>query len=177
MHQNLWDAYYATVVPNAAGYPMVLASNSSVIAAAVSAGSSNVPLALTYQAPAGNAFLPEPQWPAVVFTLANGAADTSITTQVTGFNPQVTYAIPGNTYPGTFQLLNIAVTIDKNATPGVRGVVIVPAGQAFSSAITPWPAAPPVVRTGPSNPCVRRGRRERSAFPPPPPPPPPRCPL
>lgn len=150
MHQNLFDAYYATVVPNPVGFPMVLASNSSVIAATVSAGSSNVPLALTYQAPAGNAFLPEPQWPAVVFTLPNGDADTSVTTQVTGFNPQVTYAIPGNTYPGTFQLLNIAVTIDKNATPGVRGVVIVPAGQAFSSAITPWPAALAVI--GPSNP-------------------------
>lgn len=152
MHQNVWDAYYGTVVPNPVGVPMVLASNSSIIAATVGAGSSNVPLALVYAAQAGAAFLPEPQWPSIVFTLPNGAPDTSITTQVTGYTPQVNYAVPGNTLPSTSQLLNIAVTVDKNAPPGVRGIVIVPAGMAFSSSITPWPAALVVGTTGVVNP-------------------------
>jgi hypothetical protein len=141
MHQSLWDAYYGTVVQNPVGFPMVLASNSSVIAATVKAGDQNVPIALTYAAPTANASLPDTMWPTVIFTLPDGSADASITTEVVGFVPQVTYAVPGNTFPSTSQLLNLKVSIAANAPQGVRGCVIVPAGQAFSSAITPWPAA------------------------------------
>jgi hypothetical protein len=149
MHQSLWDAYYGTVVQNPVGFPMVLASNSSVIPASVKAGDQNVLIALTYSAPTGNAFLPDTMWPTVLFTLSDGSIDGGITAEVVGFQPQVTYAVPGNTYPSTSQLLNLKVTIAANAEPGVRGCVIVPAGQAFSNSITPWPAA---LAVGPQNP-------------------------
>jgi len=138
LYQNLWDAYYNTPVSTPVGVQMVLASNSSIIPPTVPAGQSAA-LALIYAAPTGTSPLPETQRPAVVFTL-NGQADPSITTKVIGFNPEVTYAVPGNTYPGPSQLLNLQVSVAPGAPVGTRGVVIVPAGQVLSPAITPAPA-------------------------------------
>jgi hypothetical protein len=140
MYQDLWNAYYGTIINTPAGVQMVLASNSSVIPPTVPAGTQNAAIALTYSAPAGATTLPQPQWPTVVFTLPNGDADASITTNVTGYNPNIYYAVPGNTYPSASQLLNLNVSVAANSPKGVRGVVIVPAGQAFSPAITPAPA-------------------------------------
>jgi hypothetical protein len=140
MYQDLWNAYYGTIINTPAGVQMVLASNSSVIPPTVPAGTHNAAIALTYSAPAGATTLPQPQWPTVVFTLPNGDADASITTNVTGYNPNIYYAVPGNTYPSASQLLNLNVSVAANSPKGVRGVVIVPAGQAFSPAITPAPA-------------------------------------
>ena len=135
MFQNLWDAYYGTKFNTPAGVPMVLASNSSIIPPTLNAGAQNVALALTYLAPDSTA-----PWPTVVFTLPNGQPDNSINTKVVGFNPNINYAVPGNTYPSQSQLLNLQVSVAANALAGVRGVVIVPVGQTFSSAITPAPA-------------------------------------
>ncbi|MDP9192509.1 MAG: hypothetical protein M3P06_12485 [Acidobacteriota bacterium] len=140
MYQSLWNAYYGTIVNTPAGVQMVLASNSSIIPPTVPAGTQKAALALTYAAPAGATTLPSPQWPSVVFTLPNGQADTSVTVNVTGYIPNVFYAVPGNTYPSQNQLLNLEVSIAANSPAGVRGVVIVPAGQVFSPAITPAPA-------------------------------------
>lgn len=136
MYQVLWNAYYGTVVNTPAGVQMVLASNSSVIPPTVKPGTQNL-IALTYAAPAGPTNLPQPQWPTVVFTLPNGAVDTSITTKVTGYIPNVYYAVPGNTYPSQNQLLNLQVSVAANSPAGVRGVVIVPAGQVYSANPTP----------------------------------------
>lgn len=138
LYQNLWDAYYGTKVSTPVGQTMVLASNSSIIPPTVKAGQS-VALALTYAAPTGTNPLPEAQWPTVVFTL-NGQADASITTKVVDFDPNINYAVPGNTYPSTSQLLKLQVSVAAGAPAGVRGVVIVPAGQVFSPAIVPAPA-------------------------------------
>ena len=138
LYQNLWDAYYGTKISTPVGQTMVLASNSSIIPPTMQAGQSAA-LALTYAAPTGTDPLPETQWPTVVFTL-NGQADASITAKVVGFNPNINYAVPGNTYPGPAQLLNLHVFVAAGAPAGVRGVVIVPAGQVFSPAIVPAPA-------------------------------------
>lgn len=140
MFQDLWDAYYGTTVDTPVGVQMVLASNSSIIPPTVIAGGKEAALALTYAAPTGTNSLPKTQWPTVVFTLPSGEADTSITAAVTGFNPNINYAVPGNTYPGPTQLLNLNVTVAADAPAGTRGVVIVPAGQVFSTSITPAPA-------------------------------------
>ena len=140
MFQNLWNAYYGTVVNTSAGVPMVLASNSSIIPPTLRTGAHNVALALTYAAPTGTSPLPQAQWPTVVFTLRNGQPDTNVSTTVIGFNPNINYAVPGNTYPSSSQMLNIQVSVAASAVAGVRGVVIVPAGQVFSPAITPAPA-------------------------------------
>lgn len=138
MYQNLWEAYYNTPVSTPVGQPMVLASNSSIIPPTMKAGQSAA-LALTYSAPTSSNALPEAQWPTVVFTL-NGKADSSITTKVTGFDPSINYAVPGNTYPSPSQLLNLQVSVAAGSPSGVRGIVIVPAEQVFSPDITPAPA-------------------------------------
>ena len=140
MFQNLWDAYVGTTINTPVGVPMVLASNSSIIPPTVHAGDTNLKLALTYAAPTGTNPLTPQQWPQVVFTLPNGQADTSITTSVIGFQPSVTYAVPGNTYPSASQLLSLSVAVGSGAPAGVRGIVIVPAGQVFSTQLTPAPA-------------------------------------
>jgi len=59
---------------------------------------------------------------------------------VVGYEKSVTYAVPGNTYPSPSQLLNIQVTLAANSPAGVRGLVIVPAGQVFSKSVVPAPA-------------------------------------
>lgn len=140
MFQGLWDAYYGTTINTPAGVPMVLASNSSIIPPTLSPGQKNQALALTYSAPTGSSPLPPTQWPTVVFTLPNGQPDTSVATTVTGFNPNINYAVPGNTYPSASQLLNLQVSVAASSPPGVRGVVILPAGQVFSSSTLPAPA-------------------------------------
>jgi hypothetical protein len=140
MDQALWDAYYGTVINTPAGVQMVLASNSSIIPPTVPAGTQSAQLALTFSAPAGATSLPQPQWPTVVFTL-NGQTDPTITAKVVGYNPNVYYATPGNTYPSACQLLNLQVSVAANSPAGVRGIVIVPAGQVFANNnITPAPA-------------------------------------
>jgi hypothetical protein len=140
MFQALWDAYYNTPVSTPVGVPMVLASNSSIIPPTVPAGQTNQALALTYAAPTGTQPLPPDQWPSVVFTLPNGQPDTDITVAVAGMNPNVNYAVPGNTYPGPSQLLNLQVSVSAAAQAGVRGVVIVPKRLTFSSAGVAAPA-------------------------------------
>lgn len=140
MYQNIWNAYYGTSVPTPSGVTMVLASNSSIIPPTLYPGQKNQALALTYAAPESNPNLPQDRWPTVVFTLPDGTADKSITTSVIGFSPSVNYAVPGNTYPSASQLLNLQVSIAANSPAGVRGVVIVPYGQTFSSSGVPAPA-------------------------------------
>jgi hypothetical protein len=36
----------------------------------------------------------------------------------------VTYAVPGNSYPGTYTALTLSVTIPKSAATGLRGVSV-----------------------------------------------------
>jgi hypothetical protein len=152
MYANVWDAYFGTTVtvptPPPDG-PAVLASNSSIIPPAVPAGTQNAALVLTYAAPTGTDAIPQDQWPQVMFTLPNGQADSSITVEVTGFNPNIYYAPPGNTFPSSNQLLQLDVSIAADAPTGLRGVVIVANGQSFA-AITPAPA---YLVVEPSNPC------------------------
>lgn len=140
MYADLWDAYYGTIVNTPAGVQMVLASNSSIIPPTVAPGGKSAALALTYAAPAGPTNLSQSQWPSVVFTLPNGQPDASVTTQVTAYDPNIFYAVPGNTYPSQCQLLRLEVSVAANSPAGVRGVVIVPAGQVFSTSVIPAPA-------------------------------------
>lgn len=140
MFEDLWNAYYNTVVNTPAGVQMVLASNSSIIPPTVQAGQQNVAIALTCALPAGATTLPQPQWPKVIFTLPNGQPDPNITVNVTSYTPNIYYAVPGNTYPSPNQLLMLSVSVAAGAQSGVRGCVIVPMGQTFSTNITPAPA-------------------------------------
>jgi hypothetical protein len=141
MYANVWDAYYGTIVhppTDPPGGPEVLASNSNIIPPTVPAGQT-VQLVLVYDAPESNPDLKPAQWPKVVFTQPGGAADPSITATVTGYEPSIYYAPPGNSYPSTNQLLRLTVEIAAKTPPGVRGVVIVASGQNFAD-IPPAPA-------------------------------------
>jgi hypothetical protein len=140
LFQNVWNAYYDTKINTPSGVQMSLASNSSIIPPTLYPGEKNVALALTYAAPTANAPLPETQWPKVYFTGPDGLVDSSVSVSVTGFTPEVTYAVPGNTYPSPSQLLNLNVSVSGSSPPGMRSIVIVPAGQVFSPSIVPAPA-------------------------------------
>lgn len=140
MFQDLWDAYFRTPVVTPMNVPMVLASNSSIIPPSLPPGAQQQALALTCALPTGSSPLAQNQWPAVVFTQTDGQPDPTISATVTGFNPSVSYAVPGNTYPSASQLLNLTVTVAPGAAAGVRGVVIVPSGQTFAGSGVAAPA-------------------------------------
>ncbi|TFW31353.1 hypothetical protein [Massilia horti] len=140
MFQPLWDAYYGTKFDTPVHQEMNLASNSSIIPPTLKPGQSRQALALTCSLPSGETALPKEKWPKVLFTLPNGSIDTDINALVVDMVPNIKYAVPGNTYPDFAQLLKLEVSVTPRAAPGVRGVVIVPAGQTVSPAIPPAPA-------------------------------------
>lgn len=131
MYEILWDAYYETGVSNPVGYPMVLASNSAIIPPGVPAGST-VRIAMPFIAA-------DSERPKVIFTNGN-TPDPDIAVTVVGYNANIYYATPGNSYPSQSQLLRLEVTVAAGAAAGVRGVIIVSSGQ-NASQITPFPAA------------------------------------
>jgi len=140
MFEPLWNAYYNTAVPTPSGVTMNLASNSSIIPPTLLQGQSQQALVLSCALPSGESALAQAQWPSVVFTLPDGSADPGVTITVSAFNPSVSYAVPGNTYPSPSQLLYLQVSVAAGAVAGVRGVVIVPAGQSFSANLPVAPA-------------------------------------
>jgi hypothetical protein len=112
-HTAVWSAMYATMVPNPVGNPISLASNSTMIAPFVQPGKT-YDMTLTVAGASGT--------PAVAATL-NGAPDTSITIAVTG-SQEVTYAVPGNSYPSSSTALSLSVTVAAGAPLGVRGITV-----------------------------------------------------
>jgi hypothetical protein len=135
MFAPLWNAYYDTKVVAPAPVPMRLASNSSIIPPTLVPGQSRQQLVLTCTLPGTLSQLPD-----VIFTGTDGKGDPAILAVVTGYVPSVTYAVPGNTYPGPVQLLYLQVSVAPSAAPGVRSLVLVPAGQSFSPALPQAPA-------------------------------------
>jgi hypothetical protein len=131
MYANLWSAYYAIQVPNPVGVKMSLASNSVIVPPLAEPGWT-VQLALTCTYTAG----PEGQLPYVAFISAGGVS-TDITVSVAS-GGDVTYAVPGNTYPGPVQLLQLTLTIAANAELGLRSIKVVNYGQVAGTN----PAAP-----------------------------------
>jgi hypothetical protein len=128
MPLSLWQAYYGTPVANPRNFPMNLASNTTITAPTVAAGSTGFGLALTCATvelgPAG-------QLPSVEFTL-NGVADPGITVTVQSLTNDIVYAVPGNTYPSTNQLLTLTIDIAAGTAPGSRGVRLTNFGQSPS---------------------------------------------
>ena len=108
-HAAVFDAMNATQVANPVGQPMNLLSNSTLIAPRVQPGQ-------TYQMVLTAAMVSSGA-PAVTFD------DPAITAQVTG-SSQVTYAVPGNSYPGPATALTIAVTVQSSVSAGLHAVSI-----------------------------------------------------
>jgi hypothetical protein len=130
-YQSVWDGYYANVEPNPGDFKMPLASNTTIIPAEVQPGSS-AEFALTCDTTTV-APLPTVQ----ISTPDGSAADPSISATVVG-SASVTYAVPGNSYPGTYTLLNLRIDVAPEARTGVRGVRVTNSGQspaAFAPAL------------------------------------------
>jgi hypothetical protein len=128
-YRDIWNAYYSAQVNNPAGVSMSLASNTVIVPPRVAQGANNLQMALTCSTAVAG---PGGQLPSV--TVPEG----DITIDVLGMT-NVNYAAPGNSYPSDFQLLFLNVTVDRNAAPGARTIVVTNPPQSGSA---PPPAAP-----------------------------------
>ncbi|VWC67522.1 hypothetical protein BLA18110_01718 [Burkholderia lata] len=127
-HTALWNAYYGTAAPvNPVGHPMVLASNTVILPPTVGRGTQAVPMSLVCR---GASVGPNGELPTVGFD----GPDGNVTAVVTGLVDNVTYTVPGDSYPSTNQVLSIDVTIAAGAAPGLRGVRVGNHGEAAGQA-------------------------------------------
>jgi hypothetical protein len=118
MHEALWDAYYATNVPNPVGHPMNAASNTVIVAPIVEQGGS-ARLVVT----CGSVTLgPNDEPPSVVFPPGDVRAEVENVIDVT-------YAVPGNSYPSESQALFLVVDVAPDAATGLREIQVTNFGQ------------------------------------------------
>ncbi|ATC23560.1 hypothetical protein EIB18_03010 [Caulobacter vibrioides] len=125
---SLWDAYYNQVEIAPTGQTMSLASNTTFIAPCLVADGQAKALTLTVVNPSQPSPLPK-----VAVLLADGSGpDPDITVSVEGTS-QADYAVPGNSYPGSYTALALQVTISPKAAAGLRGVMVTdPSGVSSS---------------------------------------------
>lgn len=116
-HAAIWDAFYNTSVGNPMGMPMSLASNSTMIAPIIPPGAQNVPMVLSCSAvqPGPNGEPPQVTFP--------GGNSRDVTASAVTLEPNTaSYAVPGNSYPGSVQLLKFNVSVSATAVTGLRSV-------------------------------------------------------
>lgn len=123
MGTSLWDAYYGSPAPvNPVGVAMVLASNTVVLPPTLARGASQVPMTLICT---GAAIARNGELPKVTFDGPSG----DVTVTVLALTDDVTYAVPGNTYPSSNQALSLLISVSGSAQVGLRGVSIANTGQ------------------------------------------------
>lgn len=119
--QDIFDAMLNTNVPNPVDVQMNLLSNSTLIAPFVPRGAKNLPMVLTCDL--GPAFDPNnPPFVSFEQSGINGAINVSAC-------KTVTYAVPGNSYPGTYTALYLNVSVPLGAQPGLCGIYVTNQGQ------------------------------------------------
>jgi hypothetical protein len=106
----LWNAYYATPVPNPVDQPMSLASNTVIVPPRVAQGATQQ-MVLTCAGVGADA-------PQISFSPGDDVTVTDVSAPTS-----VTYAVPGNTYPGTYQAVTFEVTVADTAQLGLRSIV------------------------------------------------------
>jgi hypothetical protein len=117
LYHGIWDAFYNTVETAPTGQTMSLASNTTFIAPWLPQGAT-IGVVLTCNTPS-------PGTLAVSVLLADGSGpDTSILVKVDRSEP-VTYAVPGNSYPGSYTALYLEVEVPTGTPTGLRGMQIV----------------------------------------------------
>ena len=118
MQQHVWDAYYRVVESNPAGSELSLASNSVIVPAAVKLGQSST-IALTVNK------LPFGVHPTVKALTGSdgGVNDPAITINVLD-QQTVTYAVPGNSGPGTYTSLSLEIVTQPNTDLGLRALEV-----------------------------------------------------
>lgn len=114
LYAAIWDAMYPQIEASPTGTAMSLASNTTLIAPQLAAD--GLPQQLVLIVGRTSAI------PAVQFLRAEGGEpDPGIEVTVTDC-AEVSYAVPGNSYPDVYTALRLTVVISDAASPGLRGV-------------------------------------------------------
>lgn len=135
LYASVWNAFYNAVETAPTGQTMSLASNTTFIAPRLPAGTTQE-LVVTCNNPSPGSLT-------VGVLLPDGSAvDPAITVTVHGAQP-VEYAVPGNSYPGSYTALPLTAKIAAGAQTGLRGIQIVDAQsgpQSFPAMVYVAPA-------------------------------------
>ena len=124
MYAAMWDGYYPINEPCPTGARMSLASNTTFIAPWLPSTGVVQQLVLTCTNTAAQ--------PTVQVLLPDGSGpDPNIKVSVTKSMP-VTYAVPGNSYPGDYTALYLDVLVPPQQPGGLRGIQITAAGSTQS---------------------------------------------
>jgi hypothetical protein len=124
MYAVLWDAYYAINEPAPTGAALSLASNTTMIAPQLPSSGAVQQLVLTCTNFTGQ--------PDVQVQLPDGSGpDPKIKVTVMKSSP-VTYAVPGNSYPGNYTALYLFVLVPAQLPGGLRGIQITVGGATQS---------------------------------------------
>ena len=112
-HKAVYDGYNDTKVPNPAQFPMTLLSNSTYITPKVSKGATNVPMVLVV-----DGLDMSDGDPTIRFDQPN------ITIGEISQLPDVIYAVPGNSYPSKYNVIQFTMSIPEDATVGLKELFI-----------------------------------------------------
>lgn len=113
---SIWAGFYPQQEVAPTGQLMSLASNTTFIAPQLASGTTHA-LTLTCNTPSPSGT------PTVAVLLADGSGpDTSISVTVSSQTP-VTYAVPGNSYPGNYVALELTVMVPSGTLAGLRGIM------------------------------------------------------
>lgn len=123
-HAAVFAAMSSQPVANPVGFAMTLVSNSTLIAPLIRQGAAGVPMVLTAASVLSGTGVPSP-----TVTFEGG----DITAQVTGTG-NITYAVPGNSYPSPATVLYLTVTVRADAATGLRKLYLTNSGQAQGAA-------------------------------------------
>ncbi|HEV2991363.1 MAG TPA: hypothetical protein VG759_23185, partial [Candidatus Angelobacter sp.] len=119
MYEKVWNACYGTPVKNPTGTPMSLASNLVIVPTQIQRGASGVSMVLVCH---GISLGSKGELPSVT------VPDSEITINVTKV-ADITYAVPGHSFTGKFQLLSLRVDVAKEARVGLRDIQVANFGQ------------------------------------------------
>ncbi|MBE4752243.1 hypothetical protein G4177_29170 [Corallococcus sp. ZKHCc1 1396] len=118
-HAAVFQALVQTNVPNVMGVPMNLASNSTLIAPRVKPGQTHVSLVITADTLSSSGGFPTVSFGDGITATVQSRAD-------------VTYAVPGNTYPAPVAALLVSINVSATAAPGPRSLWVTNPGQSQS---------------------------------------------
>ncbi len=126
-YANVFNAMANDKVANPVNQPMTLVSNSTLIAPIIAQGATGQ-MALTCDTLTATPGDPT-TWPSITF---DGSGDLKATVTSVG---SVNYAVPGNSYPGTYAVLYFDLSVSTTAATGLRNVYVTNPGQAQGAAM------------------------------------------
>jgi hypothetical protein len=122
-HQALWDGYYPQMEDSPTGQSMSLASNTTFIPPYLKANGGAYALVLTCTSYQGDI--------AVGVVDEDGSPCPGVTAHIENAET-VSYAVPGNSYPGTYTALYLTVVVPAGTRGGLKGLQITSGSQAHT---------------------------------------------